>query len=411
MTIFDRAAQVGGVATTAGMPWSGGEARINDQVQGGTPSFKNTQRLFEAFGFSFTRASLQVAIGTDRTLWTNTEATAFLRAMRPDVRRFGRLLALAQRVPPAFVALSIDTALRVGGFSDDFRLRVVYPLMSLFFGSGIDSDRIPVAIVAHLFLDAQSRLFDFDANDFLASAPQILAFPNLTDVYTKIATTLRADVELGANVTSVSRHHGGVMVTCEGRAPREFDAIVFACPADRALEALSDASVLERLALGSVEFGEGVLVTHTDHDYLRRHYGGDPASGVHYYARNDPHDPSRVESTYNLSRYQPQLAEKGLTVLQTVDPFDRVDPEKIIVTRRFRHNNHSAKHFTRMLPLLRLTQGRHRTYFAGSYTMLNAHEIAIISGFAAAERLGAPYPFREDPEASQPYDMYRKLLG
>lgn len=37
-------------------------------------------------------------------------------------------------------------------------------------------------------------------------------------------------------------------------------------------------------------------------------------------------------------------------------------------------------------------QGKKRTRFAASWTLLNAHEVAVMSGIAAAVDLGAQYP-------------------
>ena len=55
-------------------------------------------------------------------------------------------------------------------------------------------------------------------------------------------------------------------------------------------------------------------------------------------------------------------------------------------------------------------QGTKNTYYCGSYTLINTHEIAVISGFAAAHRLGAEYPFPEDELASKQFDHYMLLI-
>ena len=39
-----------------------------------------------------------------------------------------------------------------------------------------------------------------------------------------------------------------------------------------------------------------------------------------------------------------------------------------------------------------------------SWTLFNTHDIAISSGLAAAERLGAPYPFTHNKMATATYD-------
>jgi hypothetical protein len=42
--------------------------------------------------------------------------------------------------------------------------------------------------------------------------------------------------------------------------------------------------------------------------------------------------------------------------------------------------------------------------------MFNIHEIAIVSGLVAAEHLGAPFPFKDDPLALRQFQIYNKLL-
>jgi predicted NAD/FAD-binding protein len=411
VTVYEADAHVGGVATTVPIPLpGGGEVRINDQVQGGSPAYKNTRRLFEVFGFSLSPLTLRVSIGAGDRAWNNTAATPFIRRMRPEIQRFRRLLGVVARAPAPFVAVSIDALLRAARFSDDFRHHVVYPLMSLFFASGAESRRVPSALVARLFFDEETKMFDFDAETFLSAAPPMVSFPDLGQVYAAVAASLPSAPRRGSPVVSVARDERGVTVTGDGGAPERFDAIVFACSAERALAVLRDPSPLERFALGSVEYEDGTVVTHLDADYLRRHYGVDPAGSAMFFSRNGRRDPADLEVSFNLTRYQPTLEGAEVLVFQTIDPKDPIDPGRIVHRRRVRGTKHGTKHFTRLLPLLRFLQGRRRTYFAGAYTLFNMHEIAIVSGLAAAERLGAPYPFRDDPAAGRQFDLYRRIV-
>lgn len=63
-------------------------------------------------------------------------------------------------------------------------------------------------------------------------------------------------------------------------------------------------------------------------------------------------------------------------------------------------------HFLRTLALMPRIQGAGGVYFAGGWTFVDAHEFALISGLAAAERLGSPYPFEGDPQAEAVYRAY-----
>ena len=45
-----------------------------------------------------------------------------------------------------------------------------------------------------------------------------------------------------------------------------------------------------------------------------------------------------------------------------------------------------------------LLNGKKSVTFAGSWTLVNAHEVAVLSGIAAAQRLGAEYPIELEME-------------
>jgi predicted NAD/FAD-binding protein len=44
-----------------------------------------------------------------------------------------------------------------------------------------------------------------------------------------------------------------------------------------------------------------------------------------------------------------------------------------------------------VVPGMMFINGKNRTWFAGSWTLVNMHELACVSGIAAAYRLGADY--------------------
>jgi hypothetical protein len=50
--------------------------------------------------------------------------------------------------------------------------------------------------------------------------------------------------------------------------------------------------------------------------------------------------------------------------------------------------------------------GSQHTHYAGAWSVLNMHEIAIVSGFSAAYALGAPYPFVADEKCKRLFALY-----
>lgn len=50
--------------------------------------------------------------------------------------------------------------------------------------------------------------------------------------------------------------------------------------------------------------------------------------------------------------------------------------------------------------------GSQHTHYAGAWSVLNMHEIAIVSGFSAAYAIGAPYPFVADEKCKRLFALY-----
>lgn len=162
--VWEALPEVGGVASTC--PVQAGDAwdDINDQVQGGAPSYRNTLLLFGKYGCEPHHVDFRVAFGTGEHAWSNhTEegsSPGLVERLAPEIARFGRALAWVHRLEPLFVFVPIDAVLRWWGFSQDFRTRMVFPLTALFFGTGNQTPRVSAAVVARVFLDPQLRLFE-----------------------------------------------------------------------------------------------------------------------------------------------------------------------------------------------------------------------------------------------------------
>jgi len=113
--------------------------------------------------------------------------------------------------------------------------------------------------------------------------------------------------------------------------------------------------------------------------------------------------------------YQPALQEardKGHRIYQTIFlnrddshlwTIDQVDKAKILDKSWWVAFSHTFKHFRWVVPWVWTIQGRKHSLFAGSWTLFNTHDIAISSGLAAAQKLGAPYPFDHNELASQTF--------
>ncbi len=212
-------------------------------------------------------------------------------------------------------------------------------------------------------------------------------------------------------------------------AIEEYDEIILCVLTDTAKRLLTPTiSGMEKRVLGSAKFANDITVTHQDIDYMKRHYENfwseeyavDELNGVDMSDRNKfakdnfkamylirpyPSDLSKLEMCFDCTNYQSQFPpdvpfEKHVfqTIFLNKDrdghlwTIDEIDESKIIRKDWWHQLCHSFTHYLFVVPWMWLLQGKRHTRFCGSWTMVNAHEVAVMSGIAAAVDLGVDYP-------------------
>eukprot|EP00466_Bigelowiella_natans_P020317 jgi/Bigna1/90992/estExt_fgenesh1_pg.C_850052 len=500
--LWDGAEGPGGVATSEKILGDAGGVVINDGVQGAPPTYHNLLKIHRMLGYEPFPIEMRISFGRGEKAWCNYEARPIQEKFSKEIRRFGKVLKWVYWLTPIFIAVPIDTLLRFAGFSPEFGSAMVYPLVALFFGTGNQTPNVPAALIARVFLDPELRIFEYDPKWLLSQTPRFYAFRELKDIYRAFEKRI------------ISESGGKTVFASDGKNPeKEFDAVVFACSAENILCMLlagaenpgktfwdrEEGRPCKRLmyhrvaevgilVLGNVRYYDDVTYTHTDEDYMRRHYhlgmGERPApyerlsalltraygwvciydsvgdKGEQYFIHNYDEDPKRIEMSFDLSCYQPMLAEKkeegGGTrkgtetkkaasttpeheeekkqepvgtqqhqqqdgapprVFQSIYLDQKgcekhwtrngLDSKKVHLVKWWRQFAHTWTHFLFTVPLLRFIQGggHDNCFFAGAYTLFNTHELAAVSGLAAAERLGASYPFYGDGTCTKTLNM------
>ncbi|KAK3653151.1 hypothetical protein LTR56_004687 [Elasticomyces elasticus] len=208
-----------------------------------------------------------------------------------------------------------------------------------------------------------------------------------------------------------------------------YDEIVLCVLTDTAKRLLKPTiTSLESRILGSAKFANDITVTHQDIDYMKRHYenffddslavkeinGVDHSKRVEYgrdnfkamyLIRPYPSDLTKLEMCFDCTNYQAQFPPNvpfEMHVFQTIFlnkdrdghlwTIDEIDESKIIRKDWWHQLCHSWTHYMFVVPWMWLLQGKRHTRFASSWTMVNAHEVAVMSGIAAAVDMGAVYP-------------------
>lgn len=203
-------------------------------------------------------------------------------------------------------------------------------------------------------------------------------------------------------------------------------------------------SLLEKRILGNCKFSNDITVTHSDTEYIKKHYevkyneelavsslnGVDQSSRLKYAQDNftpmyltkpQKEDFSKLDLCFDCTNYQGQFPpdlpfEKH--IFQTIFlnkerdghmwTIDEISKDKIVRSDWWHQLCHSWTHYAFVVPWLWLIQGKRRTRYAASWTLVNAHEVACISGIAAAVSLGAEYPkeFERDPWSFLAFRLY-----
>ncbi|RMY46490.1 hypothetical protein D0865_09252 [Hortaea werneckii] len=229
----------------------------------------------------------------------------------------------------------------------------------------------------------------------------------------------------------------------------EYDEIVLCVLTDTAKRLLaSTITGLESKVLGSAKFANDITVTHQDTEYMKRHYenfysedlavreinGQDASSRCDYGKENFkpmylirmyPKDLTKLEMCFDCTNYQAQFPPKvpfENHVFQTIFlnkerdshlwTLDEIDENKIIRKDWWHQLCHSWTHYAFVVPWMWLLQGKRHTRWAASWTMVNAHEVACMSGIAAAVDLGADYPedLERDKFAFLAFRLYYLLV-
>ena len=229
----------------------------------------------------------------------------------------------------------------------------------------------------------------------------------------------------------------------------EYDEIVLAVLTDTAKRLLDKTiSSGEKRVLGSAKFANDITVTHQDAEYMKRHYENfyskdlavSTLNGVDQQKRNDwakdnfkamylirmyPQDLTKLEMCFDCTNYQAQFPPQvpfDKHVFQTIFlnnerdrhlwTIDEIDESKIIRKDWWHQLCHSFTHYLFVVPWMMFLQGKRRTRFAGSWTMVNAHEVAVMSGIGAAVSLGATYPedLERDKFAFLAFRLYYLLV-
>ena len=185
-------------------------------------------------------------------------------------------------------------------------------------------------------------------------------------------------------------HRQGGLVTIEDvNGKRDvFTDVVIATHADQALRLLDNPDAEERQVLGAFSYTSNRAILHDDVTLMpkRRHVW---ASWNYIGSAREAADPALCV-TYWMNRLQ--NLDRRHPVFVTLNPHREPRPQSVMRTFDYEHPLFDQAALSAQNDLWKL-QGRHGTWFCGSYFGYGFHEDALQSGLAVAERFGVTRPW------------------
>lgn len=190
---------------------------------------------------------------------------------------------------------------------------------------------------------------------------------------------------------------GGLVTVEDARGERDvFTDVVIASHADQALGLLKDADALERDVLGAFTYSPNRAVLHDDASLMpkRKHVW----ASWNYIGSDGDAESDALCVSYWMNRLQ--NLDRRHPIFLTLNPTHEPRPSAVTRSYDYDHPLFDQAALSAQRELWRL-QGRHGTWFCGSYFGYGFHEDALQAGLAVAERFGVQRPWSTEGRTSR----------
>ena len=413
--LFEAQDRIGGNAITADMPQDDGTSIPFDiSVTACIPSvYHHFLLLMQRHGIALVDTRFSYSVKYRGGVYAHDFDSDIRRQLQPEIakfqkllrrlKRFGRLNRSRSRFLNAlnpFNYVSMGAVLDLGGFSADFRYKILKPMFVNF-------------LMATNVFDMPASLFSryLEFFDIETATPMQTWDGGTRRIYEELSAGFRDRIYLDRPVRKVRRSASGVVVEDEDGNTETFDDVVFACNANQTSMMLDKPTFLERWLLSSIRYESELhnhTVVHSDASVLPDNAVGPLATRSNHIEQYGVR-PDNYEITYIMHNQQPWANRSDKPCLVTYNPVSRIDEDKIVKRWWFQHIVHDVRHVVLLIHLFRFVQGRRRTWHCGAHTLVNSQETCFVSGLVTARQLGAEYPFR-DPEARKWFNFYGRVM-
>lgn len=389
VTVFERESRLGGHSNTVDINTPTGPLAVDTGfIVFNKPCYPNLVKLFENLGVDYlpTDMSFGVSIDDGRLEYAGADSIGPLLAQKRNLLRprFWRMvfdLLRFYRESPGWLE-NLDDSLTLGelltreGFGDGLRDDHLIPMGAAIWSTPADQ---MLAYPARAFL----RFCQNHGLLQLRDRPQWQTVAGGSREYVnRMAEAFKDRLQLGCGVASIRRHPQGVTLVDERKRPWSFDHVVLASHADQSLALLQDPTRDELDLLPRFRYEANTAYLHSDPLLMPRRKA---AWASWCYLSSQQQSSNKVAVSYWMNRLQHLNTPDP--VLVTLNPWR--SPREHLTYRRFeyQHPVFDREALAAQQQLWSL-QGRHRTWYCGSYFGHGFHEDGLQSGLAVAEALG-----------------------
>ena len=413
--LFEAQPRIGGNAVTADMPQEDGSSIPFDiSVTACIPSVYHHILLFmQQHGIELVDTRFSYSVKYRGGVYAHDYDSDIRQQLQPEIEKFQKLLKrlkwfgrlnntrsrLLNALNP-FNYVSMGMVLNLGGFSGDFRYKILKPMFVNF-------------LMATNVFDMPASLFSryLQFFDIETATPMQTWGQGTRRVYEEMSAGFKDRIYLNRPVRKVYRRPAEVVVEDENGITETFDDVVFASNANQTLMMLDKPTFLERWLLSSIRYESELhnhTIVHSDASVL-------PDSDVKELDTRSNHieqygaRPDNYEITYIMHNQQPWAQRSDKPCLVTYNPISPIDESRIVKKWWFQHIVHDVRHIALLIHLFRFVQGKRRTWHCGAHTLINSQETCFVTGLVTARQMGAEYPF-EDAEAKKWFNFYGRMM-
>ncbi len=332
--------------------------------------------------------------------WSNADIAGHIKAnLHDEMNRFQQdMLRIMQQAPEQYKAMSVQEFLDKNNYSQSFRTQALLPLLTTFSGCKAPSLDYSLPYVA--------MSFNLNLLSFFSPCHWRKITGGVGSLYDKLQDKMKVEINLNTTITSVTPNGKTVRLCTQDNQTLEVDTLIFACPANRALEILKNTGEKQQELLGAFQYIPVTSALHQDKNAV----SSKSMSKEYFQFKLD--NKLRHQQTGYLTRVNHNLApyQESSTPLFVSFDNDNINNDKMI------HKKSWQLPMLRPIDMLRKTrlheiQGVDNLWFCGADCSLTGHEGAFVSGLVIAHRLGARYPFEKNFLAKVQFDIIKGFMG